>query len=175
MGQFLPSKPAFRRIGALGALALVCSTRSALRAQNAPAAPIPQTVGFNRDIRPILSDKCFKCHGPSSTGRRANLRLDSEDAARADARLNIPTEGAMKVVAPGDPEHSAVMHRIAATDPKRRMPFGGEPLTDRQVKLIGRWIEQGAKYEPLWSFIDRKSTRLNSSHRCTSYAVFCLK
>jgi hypothetical protein len=148
----LHSIAAFRRIGGLGALALVCSTWTSL-AQNSPPDSLPQTVGFNRDIRPILSDKCFKCHGPSSTSRRANLRLDSEDAVLKDATRNTPAEGTMKVIAPGDPEHSTVMQRITATDLKRRMPFGGEPLSDRQVKLIGRWIEQGAKYEPLWSFI----------------------
>jgi hypothetical protein len=130
----------------------VCSTWSLL-AQNPSTEPLPQTVGFNRDIRPILSDKCFKCHGPSSTSRRANLRLDSEDAVLKDATRNTPAEGTMKVIAPRDPERSAVMHRITSSDPKRRMPFGGEPLGDRDVKLIRRWIEQGAKYEPFWSFI----------------------
>ncbi len=148
----LHSIAVFRRIGGLGALALLCSTWSSL-AQNSPPDSLPQTVGFNRDIRPILSDKCFKCHGPSSTSRRASLRLDSEDAVLKDATRNTQAEGTMQVIAPGDPERSTVMHRITATDPKRRMPFGGEPLSDRQVKLIGRWIEQGAKYEPLWSFI----------------------
>jgi hypothetical protein len=81
------------------------------------------------------------------------LRLDSQDAVLKDATRNTPAEGAMKVIAPGDPDHSAVMHRIAATDPKRRMPFGGEPLSEREMQLIRRWIEQGAKYEPHWSFI----------------------
>src|SRR6266849_1918244 len=153
MRPLLPSGAAFRWIGGLGTLALVCSTWSSLLAQNSPPDSLPQAVGFNRDIRPILSDKCFKCHGPSSTGRRANLRLDSEEAAEKDARLSTPAEGTTKVIAPGDPEHSAVLHRITSTDPKRRMPYGGDPLSDRQVKLIRRWIEQGAKFEPFWSFI----------------------
>src|SRR5262249_30530474 len=118
-----------------------------------PTDSPPQTVRFNHDIRPILSDKCFKCHGPSSTGRRANLRLDSEEAVARDAKLNGAAEGTMKVIAPGDPEHSAVMVRITSTDPKRRMPYGSNALSDREVKLIRRWIEQGAKYEPHWSFI----------------------
>src|SRR5712692_1739456 len=121
MRPLLPSTAAFRRIGGLGALALVCATWSSLLAQSSPADSLPQTVSFNRDIRPILSDKCFKCHGPSSTSRRANLRLDSEDAVLKDATRNVPAEGPMKVIAPGDSGHSAVMHRITATDPKRRM------------------------------------------------------
>src|SRR5262245_12792113 len=152
MGPLLSSTLSARRIEGLGAITLVCSTWSLL-AQNPPTDSLPQTVRFNHDIRPILSDKCFKCHGPSSTGRRANLRLDSEEAVAKDARLNGAAEGTMKVVAPGDPDHSAVMLRITATDPKRRMPYGSNPLSDREVKLIRRWIEQGAKYEPHWSFI----------------------
>src|SRR5436190_8468138 len=152
MRPLLPSSVGFRRMGGLGAVALVCSTWSVL-AQNSRTDSVPETVRFNHDIRPILSDKCFKCHGPSSTGRRANLRLDSEDTVAKDARLNVPDEGPMKVITPGDPEHSAVMRRITAADPKRRMPYGGDPLSDREVKLIRRWIEQGAKYEPHWSFI----------------------
>src|SRR5713226_2054269 len=141
MRPLLPSGAAVRWIGGLGTLALVCSTWSSLLAQNSPPDSLPQTVGFNRDIRPILSDKCFKCHGPSSTGRRANLRLDDEAAAKT------------KVVVPGDVEHSAVIQRITSTDPRRRMPYQADALSDREVKLISRWIEQGAKYEPFWSFI----------------------
>ena len=131
---------------------MACWTWSVL-AQNAPADPIPQTIGFNRDIRPILSEKCFTCHGPDSGTRRANLRLDSAEAAAKDATRNTPDEGAMKVVAPSDPDHSALMRRVTAADPRRRMPLGGEPLSDRQVQLIRRWIEQGAKYDPVWSLI----------------------
>src|SRR5262245_65522922 len=66
----------------------------------------------------------------------------------------------MKVIAAGDPERSTVMHRITATDPKRRMPFGGEPLSEREITLIRRWIEQGAKYERHWSFITPVRTEL---------------
>src|SRR5438309_6578141 len=123
MRPLLPSSVGFRRMGGLGAVALVCSTWSVL-AQNSRTDSVPETVRFNRDIRPILSDKCFKCHGPSSTGRRANLRLDNEEAVAKDSRLNTPAEGTMKVIAPGAPERSAVVHRITATDPKRRMPYG---------------------------------------------------
>ena len=122
MRRFLPSRVGFWRVGVVGTLVLVCLTWSSLRAQNAPDAPIPETVRFNRDIRPILSDKCFTCHGPSSTGRRANLRLDDEAAAKA------------KVIVPGDPEHSLVIQRITSTDTRRRMPRQGEALSERDVK-----------------------------------------
>src|SRR2546426_1960980 len=123
MRPLLPSSVGFRRMGGLGALALVCSTWSVL-AQNSRTDSVSETVQFNRDIRPILSDKCFKCHGPSSTGRRANLRLDDEAAAKT------------KVVVPGDVEHSAVIQRITSTDPRRRMPYQADALSDREVKLI---------------------------------------
>ena len=148
MRGFLPSNTAFRRIGALSALALVFSTWISLRAQSAPDAPIPETVQFNRDIRPILSDKCFKCHGPSATGRRANLRLDEEAAAK------------IKGIVPGDPEHSLIIQRVTMTDPAKRMPYQLNALSDRDVKLLTRWIEQGAKYEPFWSFQTPKRPEL---------------
>src|SRR5262245_21737291 len=132
---------AFRKVATVSALALLCSTWGSVKAQKTPTAPIPETIHFNRDIRPILSDKCFKCHGPDSTSRRAQLRLDDEAGAKA------------KVIVAGDPEHSPLIQRITSTDTRRRMPFQGDALGDRDVKLLSKWIEQGAKYEPLWSFI----------------------
>ena len=154
----LRSAVTLRRVGWLGVVttAVACSTGNLL-AQNPPPetepAPIPGTVRFNRDIRPILSDKCYTCHGPDSGTRRANLRLDDADAALQDATRTTPVQGAMQVIAPGDPDRSALMHRITATDPQRRMPFRGEPLAPREVALISRWIEEGAQYEPHWSFL----------------------
>ena len=147
------SKVTLGRIGWLGALAvaLACPTWSIL-AQNPPPEPVPQTVQFNRDIRPILSDKCYRCHGPDSGTRRAGLRLDDAAAVLKDAVRTAPADGGLKVIAPGDPDHSAVLRRITATDPARRMPYGEEPLAPREVALIRRWIEQGAQFEPHWAF-----------------------
>ncbi len=140
MRRFLSSRHGVWQIGAASGLALVCLTWIELQAQEAPDPPLPETVRFNRDVRPILSDKCFKCHGPSATGRRANLRLDDEAAAK------------VKVIAPGDPDHSPLIQRIISTDPRRRMPFQGEPLSERDVTILTKWIQQGASYEPWWSF-----------------------
>ena len=141
MRRLLPPCVPLWLIGALSTLTLVCLSQSSLGAQATLDAPIPQTVQFNRDVRPILSDKCFTCHGPSSTGRRANLRLDDEASAKD------------KVIVPGDPEHSLLIQRIRSTDPRRRMPRQDEALSERDVTILTKWIEQGASYEPWWSFV----------------------
>ena len=97
-------------------------------------------VDFNRDIRPVLSDNCFTCHGPDDKHRMANLRLDTED-------------GLFKVVAPGDPAKSRLYARISAAPPSRMPPAQtGATLTGAQIELFRKWIEQGAKWERHWSF-----------------------
>ena len=70
------------------------------------------------------------------------MRLDDPEAVLKDATRTSPVDGSMQVISPGDRDHSALMHRITATDPARRMPFRGEPLSAREVTLIGRWIDQ---------------------------------
>ncbi len=150
------STSTFRHGAWLVALSAVvaCSTWGILAQNAAPEPePLPETVRFNRDIRPILSDKCYTCHGPDSGTRRAGLRLDDADSVRKAATRTTPAQDALAVIAPGDPDGSALVHRITATDPQRRMPFREEPLEPREVALITRWIEQGAQYEPHWSFI----------------------
>ena len=114
------------RVGWLGAVAaaVVCSTWGLLARNAAPESePLPETVRFNRDIRPILSDKCYACHGPDSGTRRAGLRLDDANSVRTAATRTTPAQGPLPVIAPGDPDGSALVHRITATDPQRRMPF----------------------------------------------------
>ena len=156
MRTVLRSTDTLRRNGWRGAVAAVvaCSTWGLPAQHAAPESePLPETVRFNRDIRPILSDKCYTCHGPDSGTRRAGLRLDDADSARRTATRTTPAQGPLPVIAPGDPDASALVHRITATDPQRRMPFREAPLEPREVALITRWIEQGAEYEPHWSFI----------------------
>jgi hypothetical protein len=100
-------------------------------------------VEFNRDVRPILSDRCFACHGPDRASRKTELRLDQETSAR-------------RVLIPGDPARSEVFRRITSTNPAQRMPpayLGQDKLSDAQIETIRRWIEQGAVYQPHWSFI----------------------
>jgi hypothetical protein len=108
---------------------------------------VGQQVQFNRDIRPILSDNCFKCHGPDRNMRKAKLRLDlAEEAYRA-------REDTTPIV-PGKPSDSEVVRRILATDPDDLMPppKTGKQLTPEQKRLIETWVAQGAKYEGHWAF-----------------------
>jgi hypothetical protein len=91
-----------------------------------------QTVEFNRDIRPILSDRCYTCHGPDAGKRLSKLRLDAD---------------------PGDAAKREILRRVTETDAARRMPFGGPPLPDREIELLRRWVEQGAPWQPHWAFI----------------------
>ena len=108
-----------------------------------------RVVGFNRDIRPILSDKCFVCHGPDKSTRLSPLRLDTKEGALADL-------GGRFAIVPGEPEKSEVIRRISSDDAARRMPpsySGKDKLSEREIDAIRGWIEQGAKWENHWSFI----------------------
>lgn len=114
-------------------------------------AALPDSVSYNFDIRPILSDKCFICHGPDGAKRQAGLRLDIADSAYKALQEN---PGAHAIV-PGDPEKSEVFLRISSPDSTYRMPpvESNLSLTAHQVDLIEKWIAQGAKYEPHWAFV----------------------
>src|SRR5581483_3492997 len=110
---------------------------------------ISAAVDFNREIRPILSDNCFKCHGPDEQHRVAKLRLDLRDGgAFAAGRKN----GAL--ITPGDSSKSILYQRVSHSDRNRRMPppNAGVELTDKQVRLIKEWIDEGAKWETHWAF-----------------------
>jgi len=126
---------------ALSALAALAAPRPA-PPPKAKVAPIP--VGFNRDIRPILSDKCFVCHGPDKGSRKAGLRLDLREEAVARG-----------VIVPGSPEKSRLIARVFAKEAARMMPpvSAHKPLTATQKYLLRSWVAQGAKYEPHWSFV----------------------
>lgn len=110
---------------------------------NADDAP---SVEFNRDIRPIMSDTCFKCHGPGT--QKARLRLDVRDKAIA------PNRDGIAPIVPGKPEKSEVIRRVFSNDEEEVMPplDSHRTLTESQKNLIREWIRQGAKYEAHWSF-----------------------
>ncbi len=107
-----------------------------------------EKVGFNRDIRPILSGQCFACHGPDPEARKADLRLDSFEGATADL-------GGYAAIVPGKADKSELIARIGAEDPDDIMPPAkhGPPLSADERDLLRRWIESGAEYETHWSFV----------------------
>ncbi len=106
-----------------------------------------QPVQFNRDIRPILADKCFACHGRDAKHREADLRLDTAEGARSD-------ENGSAAVIPGDLARSELWNRVTTDDDDERMPpaESHKALTNDQIKLLKRWIEEGAPYQRHWSF-----------------------
>ena len=104
-----------------------------------------EAIDFNRDIRPILSDSCFKCHGPDAAERHADLRLDTEQGI----------EDAEDVISPGDWQASELYRRIVTDDHDQRMPppDSGRILSDEQKDLLKRWIDSGAQWQNHWSFV----------------------
>lgn len=114
----------------------------------ASAGDLPEVVEFNRDIRPILSDNCFFCHGPDKNKRQADLRLDTEAGL-------LGTAGGAGPVIPGQPDDSPLLQRILTSDPETHMPppATGKVLTDQQIQLLRRWIQQGGRYEGHWAFL----------------------
>lgn len=112
---------------------------------------IPDQVSYNFHIRPILSDKCFACHGPDANKREAGLRLDISEEA---FKVLKESPGAYALVS-GKPDESEVYHRIVSDDPTQLMPPPESKLSlsQREIRLIKKWIEQGATYEPHWAFV----------------------
>ena len=112
---------------------------------------VPDVVDFNYHVRPILSDKCFKCHGPDANKREANLRLDSEQGAYAALKEDVTKH----VIVPGDPLNSALYLRLISSDTSEVMPppNANLSLSKTEIAILKKWIEQGAKYKKHWSFI----------------------
>src|SRR5262249_44397099 len=145
------NKMTFRHAGFIGSLLVLLVTLSPHAAPQAlPGDSLPPVIQFNRDIRPILSDKCFACHGPNKASRMKNLRFDVEEEAKRDLG------GGQFAIVPGDPDKSELIRRVTFRDPASRMPMGKDPLSDKDVAILRRWIEQGAVWEKHWSFIPPK-------------------
>lgn len=107
-------------------------------------------VSFNRDVRPILSDRCYGCHGPDANkGRKAGLRLDELAGATKELKSGE------RAIIPGDIENSEMVRRMLSTDPDDIMPPPelNRPLSKEQREVLIRWIKEGAKYEPHWAFV----------------------
>ncbi len=112
------------------------------------SAAVPEKVRFNRDVRPILSNNCFYCHGPDEKKREAKLRLDLRESALAE-------HDSGRAIVPGKPDESEMLTRIVSHDKDEMMPppkAKKPPLTEEQIATLRRWIEQGADYEGHWAF-----------------------
>src|SRR5215471_11098098 len=109
----------------------------------------PAKVDFNRDVRPVLAENCFACHGPDEEKRKAKLRLDVRDIALQPAK-----SGAVPIV-PGSAEKSELLKRVTNPDEDERMPplKTGKHLNDAQIAVLRRWIDEGAEYKPHRFFV----------------------
>ena len=112
-------------------------------------------VEFDRDIRPLLTDRCYACHGPDEAARTTDLRFDTKVGAFADL-------GGYRAIVPGDPDRSEMYKRIASEEAALRMPpvYSGLKLNPKEIELIRLWIEQGAGWQLHWSYIPPKRSPL---------------
>src|SRR5262245_6864479 len=124
----------------LAAVALICGHAQA------------QVPEFNRQVRPILSAHCFKCHGPDENARQAGLRLDQREVATKEL-----DSGATAII-PGSPDKSEVVRRIFLGDKDEMMPppAANKPLSEEQKQILKRWIATGAEYERHWAVVPPK-------------------
>ncbi len=108
----------------------------------------PKAIDFNRDIRPILSNNCFHCHGPDAENREADLRLDVEESMKADL-------GGYAAVVPGDVGQSELIARIVAEDADERMPppDAGKQLSPEEIRLLQSWVKNGAVWSRHWAYV----------------------
>ncbi len=132
-------------LGGLLTLLVVQDTRAAESARSPVATP----VDFNRDVRPILSDKCYACHGPDARTLRGDLRLDLAD------RATQPAASGARAIVPGHPEDSELVRRIHSGDPDEQMPppDAHQQLTDAERGILRQWVLEGAEYQQHWAFL----------------------
>jgi hypothetical protein len=121
--------------------------------QPSPSAP---KVDFARDVRPILADHCFRCHGPDEGARKAKLRLDMRDEAIKSAKSDeVP-------IVPGKPDKSELVRRVFTENEDDMMPppDAKKPLTQQEKEILKHWIGEGAEYKPHWAFVAPKQAPL---------------
>ena len=129
--------------GLAAPIVVVCVSALGVEAQEATVIPL----NFQRDVRPILADNCFQCHGPDESTRKAELRLDTESGLFVER-----TDG--HAVVPGNPEGSLLYQRITHENQRRRMPptQANKTLSDEHIEVLRRWIDQGASWGQHWAF-----------------------
>ena len=131
----------------IGVVGIFVFTSHAQPAPQPTASPAPaEKVDYNFEVRPILSDNCFRCHGPDAKSRQAGLRLDQAESAYAQA------------IVPGKPDESQLIARVSSPDPSFRMPPASlhKQLSSGEISILRNWIQQGAEYKPHWAFIAPK-------------------
>jgi mono/diheme cytochrome c family protein len=138
----------FRNIGHVARAAYVWACLNAFVSAAEPSSSVA-TVDYGRHIRPILSNNCFKCHGPDEKERRSGLRLDLREAALK------PAESGAAAIVPGKIEASELVARITACDSNVVMPPAGshKKLTREEIELLKQWVGQGADYKLHWSYV----------------------
>jgi hypothetical protein len=143
-----------RKLIVISILVLIGYTYSCTGVKDKPAEGEEQ-ISYNFQVRPIFSDKCFKCHGPDANKRQAGLRLDIE----AEAYKALQEHPRAHALVPGKPDQSELFLRVSSTDTALQMPPVNShlpSLTTAEIAIIKKWIEQGAKYEKHWAFIAPK-------------------
>src|SRR3954451_8353170 len=141
--------------GCCGAAIAFCAAATV-----APAADSNPALNFTRDVRPILANNCFQCHGPDKDARKADLRLDLRESAGK-------IHGGQAVVDSKKVADSEILRRIASTDPEEHMPpaDSGKALKPEQIEILKRWVQEGAMYEPHWAFVAPKRPPIPSVKR----------
>jgi hypothetical protein len=137
-----------------------CSDSSSVEEQ---LAEVPETIDYNFHVRPILSDRCFVCHGPDANKREAGLRLDTEEGAYAALKENP----AAHTIVAGDIAKSELFQRIISPDSTELMPPPESNLALKgfEIEILKKWIEQGAKYKPHWAFILPEQSELPNADK----------
>ena len=144
--------PGIRALVLSGSCFVMAAAGLGLRAQEKPANSQDPPVSFNREILPILSNNCFACHGPDEKARKTRFHFDTEDGA-------FTKRG---IIVPGNAAESALVEHITSEDPDEHMPppESGKTLTQKQIDLLRRWIDQGAKWDKHWAYVPPKRSEL---------------
>ncbi|MCY7352354.1 MAG: DUF1553 domain-containing protein [Cytophagaceae bacterium] len=143
----------FAAVALFGAALFGSCSRSVSLPDDVQAAMqrLPDKVDYTYQVKPLLSDRCFACHGPDKNKQQAGLRLDIKESAYD----HESEESGRNAIVPGNPASSELVHRILATDPKVMMPTPEShlSLTAEEKAILIKWVEQGAEYKPHWSFV----------------------
>ncbi|MFT5301706.1 MAG: mono/diheme cytochrome c family protein, partial [Mariniblastus sp.] len=125
-------------------------------AQQTDAQQPRESTSYNRDVRPILSNNCFQCHGFDLNTREAGLRLDTFEGATGELE-----SGDGQAIVPGEANQSILLTRVLAHDADQMPPKDSDKqVTPQQIEILRKWIAQGAKYESHWSFVAPTSQRI---------------